>query len=103
MKRAYASKGSTATGQKKRKPPSQGKTKQNSGKTKGFEQSGLGQKKPKVQKSYGFLETLKTLRKKHSFHTAELAARKDKPRRLPARDEKMTWEPTKNVGIPYVS
>ena len=69
----------------------------------GFEQSGLGQKKTEVEKSYGFQETLKILRKKHGFQTAELAARKDKPRRLPARGEKMSWEPTENLGIPYVS
>ena len=48
-------------------------------------------------------ETLKILRKKHGFQTAELAARKDKPRRLPACGEEMSWEPTENLGIPYVS
>ena len=54
-------------------------------------------------KSYGFLETLKILRKKHGFWTAELAARKGSPRRLPVRSEKLSWEPTENIGIPYVS
>ena len=60
-------------------------------------------KKPEVEKSYGFQKTLEILREKHRFQTAELAARKDKPRRLPARGEKMSWEPTENLGIPYVS
>ena len=54
-------------------------------------------------KSYGFLKTLEILRKKHGFWTAELAARKGSPRRLPVRSEKLSWEPTENVGIPYVS
>ena len=54
-------------------------------------------------KSYGFLETLKILREKHSFWTAELAARKGSPRRLPVRSEELSWAPTENVGIPYVS
>ena len=53
--------------------------------------------------SYGFLETLEILRKKHGFWTAKLAARKGSPRRLPVRSEKLSWEPTGNVGIPYVS
>ena len=55
------------------------------------------------RKSYGFLKTLEILREKHGFWTAELAARKGSPRRLPARGEKLSWEPTENVGIPYVS
>ena len=54
-------------------------------------------------KSYGFLETLEILREKHRFWTAELAARNGSPRRLPARGEKLSWEPTENVGILYVS
>ena len=54
-------------------------------------------------KSYGFLETLKILRKKRGYWTAELAARKGSPSRLPALGEKLRWEPTENIGIPYVS
>ena len=54
-------------------------------------------------KSYGFLETMEIHTKKHSFSTAELAGRKGSPRRLPVRSEKLSWEPTGNVGIPYVS
>ena len=53
--------------------------------------------------SYIFLETMEILMKKHSFWTAELAARKGSPRMLPVRSEKLSWELTENVGIPYVS
>ena len=60
-------------------------------------------KKKKVEESYGVQETFKPRREKHDFQTAELAPRKDKPRRLPARGENMSWEPTENLGIPYVS
>ena len=54
-------------------------------------------------KSYGFPETLEIHRKKHGFWTAELAARKGTPKRLPARGEKLSWQPIENVCIPCSS
>ena len=45
------------------------------GKQRGLSKVALAKKKTEVEKSYGFQETLKILRKKYGFQTAELAAR----------------------------
>ena len=85
----------------KTKPNKPRKTKPETVENKSFEASGRLAKK-RTSKTYGFLETLEFFGKQ-GFQLADPAARKGDPRRLPARDEKLHWDRTENVGIPYVS